>query len=239
MPLQSIPISSTFNWHFRVTVDFCLQMHCKGWGTVLKLFCNLILGYILYFSLFWDLCHSIHRPVSLHPVCLSLSVYLLTSVKCNWRSSLHMAHRHGGDIVCAVAANCSPCSFESIPLLDFLLLLVFKLCRSSNTLLVGPPPNKLHSTLASFWLSTQLFLAPTNLSFFNDILNNTSPHYSFRTNVTRSLCIHFVKLLTYRSPVRKCNKLNFLNLRKLADEEWNAHEDTTVKHIVFATGENW
>ncbi len=30
-----------------------------------------------------------------------------------------MAHRHGGDIVCAVAANCSPCSSEPVPLLHF------------------------------------------------------------------------------------------------------------------------
>lgn len=65
------------------------------------------------------LCLSRHLLPSLS-VCLSPSIsFSLTSVKCNWRSSLHMAHRHGGDIVCAVAANCSPCSSEPIPLLHF------------------------------------------------------------------------------------------------------------------------
>lgn len=85
-----------------------------------------------------------------------------------------MAHRHAGDIVCAVAANCSPCSFESAALLKFLYLLVFKLRQSSSTLLVRPWPNKLFSTPASFrLLATQLFqLQPLsiNLCFFNYIL---------------------------------------------------------------------
>lgn len=53
-------------------------------------------------------------------VCLPLPIsFSLTSVKCNWSSSLHMAHRHTGDTVCAVAANCSLCSSEPIPLFHF------------------------------------------------------------------------------------------------------------------------
>lgn len=86
----------------------------------------------------WCFYLSLSLPPSL--LCLSLSLSpssSLTSVKCNWRSSLHMAHRHGGDIVCAVAANCSPCSSEPIPLpftplLCLNLLLLSSYCPSSH-----------------------------------------------------------------------------------------------------------
>lgn len=82
------------------------------------------------------------------PVCLSLSLsisFSLTSVKCNWRSSLHMAHRHGGDIVCAVAANCSPCSSEPIPLLHFSPPPLFKPCPYSHYFISQPSLSPLSS----------------------------------------------------------------------------------------------
>lgn len=79
-------------------------------------------------------------------VCLSLSIsFSLTSVKCNWRSSLHMAHRHGGDIVCAVAANCSPCSSEPIPLLHFSPPPLFKPCPYSHYFISQPSLSTLSS----------------------------------------------------------------------------------------------
>lgn len=82
------------------------------------------------------------------PVCLSLSIsFSLTSVKCNWRSSLHMAHRHGGDIVCAVAANCSPCSSEPIPLLHFSPPPLFKPCPYSHYFISQPSLSPLSSPI--------------------------------------------------------------------------------------------
>lgn len=81
-------------------------------------------------------------------VCLSLSIsFSLTSVKCNWRSSLHMAHRHGGDIVCAVAANCSPCSSEPIPLLHFSPPPLFKPCPYSHYFISQPSLSPLSSPI--------------------------------------------------------------------------------------------
>lgn len=105
------------------------------------------LAYLLYprlaipVPLSFCVCLSLHLLPS-QSVCLSLSIsFSLTSVKCNWRSSLHMAHRHGGDIVCAVAANCSPCSSEPIPLLHFSpppSPPLFILCPSSHYFISQP-----------------------------------------------------------------------------------------------------
>lgn len=96
---------------------------------------------------------SLSLPPSPYILCRSVclprpSSFSLTSVKCNWRSSLHMAHRHRGDIVCAVAANCSPCSSEPIPLLHFSPPPppLFVLCPYSHYFISQPSPSLLSSS---------------------------------------------------------------------------------------------
>lgn len=58
-----------------------------------------------------------------------------------------MAHRHGGDIVCAVAANCSPCSSEPIPLLHFSPPPLFKPCPYSHYFISQPSLSPLSSPI--------------------------------------------------------------------------------------------
>lgn len=100
-----------------------------------------------YVSLSLLLCRS---------VCLPLPIsFSLTSVKCNWSSSLHMAHRHTGDTVCAVAANCSLCSSEPIPLFHFSP-------PSCHTLPILSQlyPSALSTTTALFLTTTCCFTGP-------------------------------------------------------------------------------
>lgn len=125
---------------------------------------------LLSVSALGSLC--LHLSLRLPPpltssVSLSIS-FSLTSVKCNWRSSHHMAHRQGGDIVCAVAANCYPCSSEPIPLLHFFLPSLFILCPSSHYFISQSSLSPLSTLFPPHSIClTQLFHFLLQVMFFN------------------------------------------------------------------------
>lgn len=127
----------------------------------------------IYMGIFAVLCVFVSPSMShllCRSVCLPLPIsFSLTSVKCNWSSSLHMAHRHTGDTVCAVAANCSLCSSEPIPLFHF-----------------SPPSCHTLPILSQLYLSA---LSTTTPLFFTTTCHFTGPFYHLVKSFNRiTLC---------------------------------------------------